>query len=275
MRNVAESSLRCSGQQRPAPARHGPGAVWAFGMMIMAAAIQALARNKMRSALTMLGVFIGVAALIAMVAVGQGANDAVRKQIESLGTNLLVVVPGATTMGGVRSGSGSASTLTVVDAEAIRREAPAVASVSYLIRQSGQVQYANQNWTTNIQGVSANYPPITNWQIAAGRGISQEDDDSAALVAVHRSDRLPSAVRPDENPIGAVIQVKSVPLRVIGIFASKGQTPFGHGSGRPRHDPVHDRRAQGARRCRTKPAAGPHELGLSARRPIHTTFSSD
>src|ERR1039458_2507221 len=137
---------------QPAAAADSAGTVRAFALMIVAAALQALARNKMRSALTMLGVFIGVAALIAMVAVGQGANDAVRKQIESLGTNLLVVVPGATTMGGMRSGQGSASTLTVVDAEALRREAPAVGSVSYLIRQMGQVQYANQNWTTNIQG---------------------------------------------------------------------------------------------------------------------------
>ena len=102
----------------------------------------------MRSALTMLGVFIGVAALIAMVAVGQGANEAVRKQIESLGTNLVVVVPGARTMGGMRAGSGSASTLTVSDAQAIRRESTAVGEVSYLIRQSGQVQSGNQNWTT-------------------------------------------------------------------------------------------------------------------------------
>ena len=155
-------------QPAPVAVSVSAGTVRAFAVMIVAAALQALARNKMRSALTMLGVFIGVAALIAMVAVGQGANEAVRKQIESLGTNLLVVVPGATTMGGMRSGQGSASTLTVVDAAALRREAPAVGSVSYLIRQSGQVQYANQNWTTSIQGVSANYPPITNWQIMDG-----------------------------------------------------------------------------------------------------------
>src|SRR5450759_2857144 len=100
--------------------------------MIVAAAFQALTRNKMRSALTMLGVFIGVAALIAMVAVGQGANDAVRKQIESLGTNLLVVQPGATTTGGIRAGFGSASTLTVGDVQAIRREVPSVAKIGYL-----------------------------------------------------------------------------------------------------------------------------------------------
>jgi macrolide transport system ATP-binding/permease protein len=208
---------------QPAPA----GTVRAFVLMIVAAAFQALARNKMRSALTMLGVFIGVAALIAMVAVGQGANEAVRKQIESLGTNLLVVVPGATTMGGMRSGQGSASTLTVVDAEALRREAPAVGSVSYLIRQMGQVQYANQNWTTNIQGVSPNYPPITNWQIASGRGISQEDDMNAALVAILGQTVSRQLFGADVSPIGAVIQVKSVPLRVIGVFASKGQTAYG------------------------------------------------
>jgi macrolide transport system ATP-binding/permease protein len=203
------------------------GTVRAFAVMIVAAALQALARNKMRSALTMLGVFIGVAALIVMVAVGQGANEAVRKQIESLGTNLLVVVPGATTMGGMRSGQGSASTLTVVDAEALRREAPAVGSVSYLIRQSGQVQYANQNWTTNIQGVSANYPPTTNWQITAGRGISRKDVNSAALVVVLGQTVARQLFGTDESPIGAVIQVKTMPLRVIGLFASKGQTAYG------------------------------------------------
>jgi macrolide transport system ATP-binding/permease protein len=198
----------------------------AFALMIVAAALQALARNKMRSALTMLGVFIGVAALIAMVAVGQGANEAVRKQIESLGTNLLVVVPGATTMGGMRSGQGSASTLTVADAETLRREAPAVGSISYLIRQMGQIQYANQNWSTNIQGVSANYPPITNWQILAGRGIAQEDSDSAALVVV-LGQTVARQLFGTESPIGTVIQVKSVPLRVIGILAAKGQTTYG------------------------------------------------
>jgi macrolide transport system ATP-binding/permease protein len=202
-------------------------ASWAFFTMIAAAAMQAIYRNRMRSALTMLGVFIGVAALIAMVAVGQGANDAVRKQIESLGTNLLVVVPGATTSGGVRAGFGSRSTLRVSDAQAIRREAPAVASVSYLIRRAGQVEYGNRNWTTNIQGVSYNYPPVTNWQIADGQAISADDESRAAQVVVLGRTVAEQLFGTGQNPVGSMIQVKGVPLRVIGILASKGQTPYG------------------------------------------------
>lgn len=207
-------------------ARHTHTA-WAFGRMIVAAALQAIHRNMMRSALTMLGVFIGVAALIAMVAVGQGANEAVRKQIESLGTNLVVVLPGARTMGGARGGSGSASTLTVSDAQAIRREATAVSGVSYLIRQSGQLQYGNQNWTTSIQGISPNYPPMTNWKIDSGREITPDDDDGAALVVVIGKTVVRQLFGETQSPIGTLLQVKGVPLRVIGVLASKGQTPFG------------------------------------------------
>jgi macrolide transport system ATP-binding/permease protein len=199
----------------------------AFGLMVLATAAQAIGRNKMRSALTMLGVFIGVAALITMVAIGQGANEAVRKQIESLGTNVVVILPGAVTSGGIRAGYGSASTITVADARAIRRDDPAVGQVGYLLRQQGQVQYSTQNWTTSIQGVSANYPSITNWRIAAGRGITAEDESNAALVVVIGQTVYREIFNPGENPIGAFIQVKSVPLRVIGVLVAKGQSPFG------------------------------------------------
>jgi len=201
--------------------------IWSFGLMIMAAAMQALWRNMMRSALTMLGVFIGVAALIAMVAVGQGANEAVRKQIERLGTNLVVVVPGARTSGGMRAGSGSASTLTINDAQAIRRESAAVSEVSYLIRQSGQVEAGSQNWTTQIQGISSNYPPMTNWRIVTGREITPDDEASAALVVVIGQSVSKQLFGESQTPIGALIQVKSVPMRVIGVLDSKGQTPYG------------------------------------------------
>lgn len=206
---------------------HPVGAAGAFAVMIVSAAMQALNRNRMRSALTMLGVFIGVAALIAMVAIGQGANQAVRKQIESLGTNLLVVLPGASTTGGVRGGFGSASTLTVQDAQAIRAEDPAVSRVGYLIRGLGQVQYGGQNWTTSIQGISPSYPPMTNWEITSGRAISRDDNAKSALVAVIGQTVARQLFSPGENPVGAVIQVKGAPLRVVGLLAGKGQTPFG------------------------------------------------
>ncbi len=214
--------------QRPllAAARHR-NTFWGFGVMIMAAAAQAIWRNMMRSSLTMLGVFIGVAALIAMVAVGQGANDAVRKQIERLGTNLVVVLPGARTAGGMRGGSGSATTLTISDAQAIRRESTAVSEVSYLIRQSGQVEFGNQNWATQIQGISPNYPPMTNWRIDSGREISPDDETSAALVVVIGQTVSKQLFGGSQTPVGALIQVKGVPLRVIGVLESKGQTSFG------------------------------------------------
>ncbi len=205
----------------------GRASVWGFVTMVVGAAAQALARNKTRSALTMLGVFIGVAALIAMVAVGQGANEAVRKQIESLGTNLLVVVPGATTSSGVRAGSGSASTLTVGDAQAIRRECPAVGQVSYLIRQVGQVQFANQNWATSIQGVTTSYLATANWKIAAGRAITAEDESSGAMVAMIGQTVHQQLFGPYQNPLGAMIMVKGKPVRVIGILAGKGQSSYG------------------------------------------------
>ncbi len=228
-KNARPASKTVSALRPPlAPAALARGhSFWAFGLMIMAAAAQAIRRNMMRSALTMLGVFIGVAALIAMVAVGQGANEAVRKQIERLGTNLVVVQPGARTAGGIRGGYGSASTLTTADARALLREGTAVSKVGYLIRQSGQVEYGNQNWTTQIQGISANYPPMTNWRIAVGRAITRDDQTSAALVAVIGQTVANQLFSQSQLPIGAIIQVKGVPIRVIGVLEAKGQTPFG------------------------------------------------
>jgi macrolide transport system ATP-binding/permease protein len=203
------------------------GPSWGFVVMTLSAAAQALGRNKLRSALTMLGVLIGVAALIAMVAVGRGANEAVKKQIESLGTNLLVVVPGATTAGGVRAGSGSASTLTVGDAQAIRREAPSVGLVGYLIRQLGLVQYGSQNWTTSVQGVTPSYLDIGNWQIAAGRALSSGDNDDAAMVCLIGQTVYHSLFAESENAIGAIVLLKGMPVRIVGLLAGKGQSSFG------------------------------------------------
>ena len=229
VRNVKSAEGRPAGKAAAGRAAVAvrPAAAFAFARMVVAAALQAIHRNMLRSALTMLGVFIGVAALIAMVAVGQGANEAVRKQIEGLGTNLVVVLPGARTASGMRGGFGSASTLTTGDAQAIRREAPAASEVGYIIRQSGQIQAGNQNWATSIQGVSANYPPMTNWRIAEGREITDDDDNAAAAVAVVGRTVASQLFGESVSPIGALIQVKSTPMRVIGVLASKGQTPFG------------------------------------------------
>jgi macrolide transport system ATP-binding/permease protein len=214
-------------RETKAAERVASGPFLGFTMMVLGAAAQAIGRNKLRSALTVLGVFIGVAALIAMVAVGEGANEAVKKQIESLGTNMLVVLPGATTTSGVRAGFGSASTLTVSDAEAIRREDPAVGLVSYLIRQLGQVEYGNQNWTTSVQGVTPSYLVTANWRIAAGRALTADDENLAATVCLIGQTVYRQLFRPGENGVGATVLIKSVPVHVIGVLAGKGQSTYG------------------------------------------------
>nr|MDA8165020.1 ABC transporter permease [Desulfobacteraceae bacterium] len=202
-------------------------AAWPFARMALLAAGRALARNKMRSALTMLGIFIGVAALITMVAVGEGANAAVRQQIESLGTNLIIVLPGATTTSGVRAGFGSASTLTVADADAIQRNDPAVANVSYLTRQIAQIQYGNKNWSTVVQGISPSYLAIRNWAVVAGRTMSEEDERNASRVCLLGQTVLRNLFGAYENPVGATIFIKNVPVEVVGVLAAKGQSGYG------------------------------------------------
>jgi macrolide transport system ATP-binding/permease protein len=198
-----------------------------FAIMALRAAARALSRNKLRSILTMLGIFIGVAALIAMVAVGQGANEAVEEQIASLGTNLLIVMPGATTANGVRAGFGSVSTLTVGDAEEIIKNDWPVARVSYADRQLGQVEYNRQNWSTNIQGVTPSYFPIRNWTVAEGRALSEDDERSAARVCLLGQTVVTNLFGEHTDPVGANIRVKGVDMQVIGVLAAKGQSGWG------------------------------------------------
>src|SRR5208337_2764500 len=149
-----------------APKQQAPSIVdeaWTFASMAVVAAGRAIKRNKLRAALTMLGIFIGVAAVITMVAVGDGARASVEAQINSLGTNLLIVVPGATTANGVRAGLGSNSTLTVGDAQALARGGGPVALVTYMDRQVAQVVSGNRNWSTNIQGTTPSYFAVREW----------------------------------------------------------------------------------------------------------------
>jgi macrolide transport system ATP-binding/permease protein len=198
-----------------------------FGAMAVSAAARALRRNKMRSALTMLGIFIGVAAVIAMVAVGNGASASVQAQIASLGTNLLIVLPGATTSNGVRAGFGSISTLTTGDGDAIRQQARAVAAVSYLDRQVSQVVYANQNWSTSINGVTPSYLTIRDWPVVAGRDFSQQEERGAAPVCLLGQTVVNNLFPEGVSPIGATVRVKNFPLRVIGVLSIKGQSNWG------------------------------------------------
>jgi macrolide transport system ATP-binding/permease protein len=199
----------------------------ARGRMALGVAARAIARSKLRSALTMLGVFVGVAALITMVAVGQGANSAVIAQIEKLGANLVIVLPGASVTGGVRAGFGSASSLRVADAEAILRDATAVANVSYLLRGAAQAQYADENWNTTVQGVSPSYLEIQSWPLSAGRSISAQEHLAAARVCLIGQTVLHNLFGFSQNPIGATLLVKGVPLQVIGVLSSFGQSGFG------------------------------------------------
>jgi putative ABC transport system permease protein len=195
--------------------------------MSLRTALRALRRNKLRSGLTMLGVVIGVAAVIVMVSIGQGAAAAVEAQIRSLGTNLLMVLPGATTRGGVRTGWSGIATLTVRDAEAIAAECPDVDAVAIVRREIAQVVNGEQNWSTALQGASASYAEVRDWPIASGTFFSEREDASASRVAVLGQTVVDHLFGVGEDPIGAVIRLKDVPFRVIGVLERKGQNTWG------------------------------------------------
>ncbi len=195
--------------------------------MTMRTALRALRRNKLRSALTMLGIIIGVAAVITMVSIGQGANAAVQQQIMSLGTNLLMVIPGATTSAGVRSGWGGVSTLSTADATAIKKECAAVEEVTYFRRQVVQIIYGDQNWSTVAQGTTPSFEKVRGWPVSSGSFITQRDEDTANRVVVLGQTIVDHLFGPGENPVGAAVRIKDVPFRVIGVLEAKGQTSWG------------------------------------------------
>ena len=201
--------------------------VWTFASMAVVAAARAIRRNKLRAALTMLGIFIGVAAVITMVAVGDGAKSSVEAQINSLGTNLLVVLPGATTANGVRAGLGSNSTLTIGDADAIARGGGPVALVTYMDRQVAQVVSGNRNWSTNIQGTTSNYFSIRDWPPSIGRIFTDSEEKAGAAVCLLGQTVVDNLFGEGQNPVGATIRVKNFPMKVIGVLSVKGQSSYG------------------------------------------------
>jgi len=189
-------------------------------------AYRSLRANRMRSILTMLGMVIGVSAVIAMVAIGAGANERIAAQISSIGSNLLLVLPGSTTSGGLRSGFGSAPTLTMADARAIGRELPAVRLAAPSIRSTSPVVYGNQNWSTLIQGVTPEYFEIREYRLAEGRFFTADEVDASSKVAVVGRTVVRNLFG-DESPVGEILRIKRVPFTIVGVLAEKGQSPQG------------------------------------------------
>jgi putative ABC transport system permease protein len=189
-------------------------------------ALRALRVNTLRSALTMLGIIIGVGAVIAMVGVGAGAQARVAEQIQSLGSNLIIVLPGSVTSGGARLGHGSQLTITEDDAAAIAREVPSVQTASPSVRGTAQVVSGNLNWSTVVQGVTADYFEARDWPVIAGRPLGSADDDGAAKVAVLGQTTAENLFG-DADPLDQIIRVKNVPFTVVGLLDRKGQSSWG------------------------------------------------
>jgi len=188
--------------------------------------LRALRVNKMRSALTMLGIIIGVGAVITMLAVGTGAQQRISEQMASVGSNLIMIVPGTTTSGGVRMGMGTQPTLSLGDADAIQKECPSVWYVAPTLSGVAQVVYGNQNWSTGITGTTANMLYVRDWPLTEGRPFTDEEIRSAAKVCLLGQtvvDNLFGGL----DPIGQVIRIKNIPFMVIGVLAAKGQDPRG------------------------------------------------
>ena len=189
-------------------------------------AMRSLKVNKMRSILTSLGIIIGVSAVIIMLSVGEGAKNKISKDIESIGSNLLMVIPGSTTAGGVRMGGGSQPTLKLKDAEAILKECPSVVTVAPVVSEIKQIIFSNQNWSTSVYGVTPSYLTINNWDVEYGHGITEEDDKNATKVTVLGATVVTNLFG-DLDPIGKTIRIAGRPFKVIGVLKSKGQSSIG------------------------------------------------
>ncbi|HXV67645.1 MAG TPA: ABC transporter permease [Nitrospira sp.] len=198
-----------------------------FLWLTLVSALRILRRNPLRAGLTMLGIIIGIGAVVAMVSLGQGATASVQAEIASLGTNVLIIVPGATTVGGVRGGLGSISTLTVEDAEDIEKKVAGITTVMYGTRSVLQVIRENRNWSTIVFGTTPVFPDIRSWPLAQGNFFTQSDLDSAAKVAVLGKTVVQNLFEPGEDVVGSEIRIRNVPLRVIGVLSSKGQSITG------------------------------------------------
>ena len=194
--------------------------------MTLVIALKALSRNKMRTMLTMLGMIIGVGAVITMVALGKGAQSTIEEQVKAAGTNLITVMAGNFTQGGVRQGGGMSTTLTPEDAEALR-QLPGVQYLAAAVNSRAQLVAGNQNWSSQIQGTDVELPLIRNWPTKYGSFFTSQDVQSAAKVAVLGQTVSDNLFGPDTDPTGQIIRVKNQPFKVLGVMAPKGSTGFG------------------------------------------------
>ena len=187
---------------------------------------KSILKNKMRTLLTMLGIIIGVAAVIVMVAVGQGAKAQIQRQIDNLGTNMIVITPGTANTGGVSRGAGTFNRLTLDDAEGLKRESTLLTGVSPVVIAPSQVVGGTGNWRTFVQGVSTDYQTIRNWSVVEGTFFDENDVRAMRKVAVI-GQTVATNLFPDQDPVGAQIRVRNVPFVIIGVLAPKGQTAQG------------------------------------------------
>jgi putative ABC transport system permease protein len=196
-------------------------------LQVLRVALRALARNKMRSFLTTLGMVIGVSAVIAMVAIGDGAKARVQQSFAAMGSNMLIILPGSTTAGGAHGGFGSMPTITWDDLRAIQTELPSVRYAAPVLRANAQVLSEDQNWTTSVQGTTPEYLAIRSWPLEHGAGISQSDVDSGTKVAVLGQTVVEKLFGAGADPVGQQVRIKNVPFQVVGVLVKKGQSPMG------------------------------------------------
>jgi putative ABC transport system permease protein len=189
-------------------------------------AVESILKNKMRTLLTMLGVIIGVGAVIVMVAIGQGAKTRIAEQVASLGTNMIVVTPGAIRLSGVSQGGATSNALTLKDLAVLEREASLLSALSPVVATRAQVVGGEGNWRTFIHGVSTSYPTIRSWPLESGSFFNETDVRTMRKSAI-LGKTVASSLFPGEDPVGRQIQIRSAPFQVVGVLAKKGQTPDG------------------------------------------------
>ncbi|MGQ0694213.1 MAG: ABC transporter permease [Nitrospiraceae bacterium] len=199
----------------------------AFILLTVLTAIRILCRNRLRAGLTMLGIVIGVGAVIAMVSIGEGAKAAVAERVASMGTNMIIILPGSITAGGVHGGQGSRVTLTMSDGLDLKKRIPLLHDTGWAKREVMQIVNGNRNWNAPVNGISPSYLTIRDWSYESGGPFTQLEVDTAARVALIGQTVVENLFDLGEEPVGAVIRIKNVPFRVVGVLAPKGQSAQG------------------------------------------------